>query len=780
MAANKVVSLMRGGENMSALFSSMLRCVRTEDLQLKKLIYLYLVTYSSQEPEQSIMTVSTFVSDCADPNPIVRALALRTMPRIKLETVAEHMILPLKKCLKDPEAYVRKTAVLAVSKIYDIIPEAIENSQILKDLLECLKDENPMVVSNTTAALFEINERRANPIFSLNENNVTPIISAMTQCSGWVQTLLLDALAQYRPANDSDASFLIDRLLPFLKHANPAVVIGSFKCIYRFMEYDKRTPEELFPQIIPPFITLISSSDPEIQFVTLRILSLFVIKYPKLLSNQIRFFFCKYNDPSYVKLEKLDIIVHITTPKNFTIVIDELEEYCNSVDVHFVRKAINSLKKIALKVEVGARRCVDVLVKLVESKAEYAVEEAIIVIADILRHFPGMFESIIQIVCSNLEQIKDSRAKAAAIWILGEYNSIIENVDVLLDPFLDSFQDEIPEVQLQILTALVKVYVRNPEQSHDQLQFALNAATKESVMPDVRNRAMIYWRLLSTVENSLSEQTVNFSKQTRSESVNTYDPAILEELIKNMGSISGVLHVTTANFVRRIKYLPDEDSENELETENISRNWTPINLEDPNLDLFVDWEYMTLYLRIFNKSQNNIHDFALAFNKNWAGITLKELPYFPESLDYGDSCEINIKLSYNESQISDLINDLQIALRTNLGTKIFNTNINVIAVVDLPENTSMEALQNEWKKYSNDTKIELNGNLADEKILSERKLFVMSKENNAVNVAFNLPSKNVFIAKLQQISNNNVVVLVHGNEKFFGVIQQSAESLFCA
>ena len=276
IGAKRVVSLMRAGENVGCLFSSMLRCVKTDDISLKKLTYLYLVNYSSQEPEQAIMVVNTFIADSSDPNPIIRALAVRTMCRIKLDTVAENMIIPLKQSLKDKDPYVRKTAAMAVSKLYDIIPEAVENASILSDLLELLHDENPMVVSNATASLFEVNERRSTPIFELDENSVTPIISAMTQCNGWVQTVLLDSLSHYKPKDSTDASFLIDRLIPYLKHANSAVVISAFRCIYNFMDQDERSPAEIFQQIIPPFITLINSTEPEIQFVVLRILSLFV------------------------------------------------------------------------------------------------------------------------------------------------------------------------------------------------------------------------------------------------------------------------------------------------------------------------------------------------------------------------------------------------------------------------------------------------------------------------------------------------------------------------
>jgi vesicle coat complex subunit len=95
------------------------------------------------------------------------------MCRIKVDTIVEYLIIPLKKALTDSDPYVRKTAAMAVAKLYDIIPETIENSQLSSCLLELLSDENPMVVSNAATSLFEINERRATPFFILNEKTVT-------------------------------------------------------------------------------------------------------------------------------------------------------------------------------------------------------------------------------------------------------------------------------------------------------------------------------------------------------------------------------------------------------------------------------------------------------------------------------------------------------------------------------------------------------------------------------------------------------------------------------
>ena len=56
------------------------------------------------------------------------------------------------------------------------------------------------------------------------------------------------------------------------------------------------------------------------------------------LSHAVQVFFCKYNDPIYVKLEKLDIMIALASERNIDQVLLELKEYATEVDVDFVRK----------------------------------------------------------------------------------------------------------------------------------------------------------------------------------------------------------------------------------------------------------------------------------------------------------------------------------------------------------------------------------------------------------------------------------------------------------
>lgn len=68
------------------------------------------------------------------------------------------------------------------------------------------------------------------------------------------------------------------------------------------------------------------------------------------------------------------------------------------------------------------------------------------------------------------------------------------NADELLGIFVDSFTEESYAVQLQTL----KLFLKKPDSSQGVVQRVLNTATKDCDSPDVRDRAYIYWRLLST------------------------------------------------------------------------------------------------------------------------------------------------------------------------------------------------------------------------------------------------------------------------------------------
>lgn len=80
---------------------SIANTTKPENIELKKLVYLYLINYAKTQPELTLLAVNTFVKDANDPNPLIRALAVRTMGCIRVEKITEYLCEPLRKALRD-------------------------------------------------------------------------------------------------------------------------------------------------------------------------------------------------------------------------------------------------------------------------------------------------------------------------------------------------------------------------------------------------------------------------------------------------------------------------------------------------------------------------------------------------------------------------------------------------------------------------------------------------------------------------------------------------------
>lgn len=551
-ALKKVIAAMTVGKDVSMLFAEVVKCMNTQDLELKKLVYLYIMNYAKSQPELAILAVNTFVKDATCPNPLLRALAVRTMGCIRVDKITEYLCEPLHKCLKDQDPYVRKTAAVCVAKLYDINPEMVADRGFLDQLLDLLSDSNPMVVANAVAALTEIEESSKSGIFKLHSDNLQKLSAALNECTEWGQVFILNALANYHPRDARQAENICDKVTPRLNHANSAVVLGAVKVLMKFMDFlETNEMKNLMKKMAPPLITLLSK-EPEIQYVALKNINLIVQKRPQILAYDIKAFFCKYNDPIYVKMEKLEILIMLASERNIDQVLLEFKEYATEVDVEFVRKSVRAIGRCAIKLEKAAERCIHVLLELIQTKLNYVVQEAIIVIKDIFRKYPNQYESIIATLCENLQSLDDPEAKAAMIWIVGEYAGRIDNADELLDRFLESFHDENSQVQLQLLTATVKLFLKKPKTTQHMVQRVLEMATKETDNPDLRDRGFIYWRLLST-DPEAAKAIVLPEKPLISDDSSQLDPALLEELLSEISTLASVFHKPAETFVSKAK-----------------------------------------------------------------------------------------------------------------------------------------------------------------------------------------------------------------------------------
>ncbi|KAJ2043168.1 hypothetical protein GGI08_007494, partial [Coemansia sp. S2] len=408
---------------------------------------------------------------------------------------------------------------------------------------------NPSVVANAVAALTEISERSPHIKLKLNMKIANKLITALNECNEWGQIYILESLMYVVPQDSSNAETIMERIMPRLQHGNSGVVLVSIKVIAYMMNYVSQveTLEPILRKLSPPLVTLLTSG-PEVQYITLRNIQLLLQRWPTILQNQLRAFFCKYDDPIYVKLAKLEVILSLTTEENARVVLTELTEYATEIDVDFVRKAVRSIGRIAIKIELAADRCVRALLDLIQTKVNYVVQEAIVVIRDIFRKYPNRYESIIGTLCENLDSLDEPEARAAMIWIIGQYADRIDNSDVVLGTFLESFLDDTAEVQLALLTAIVKLFIMRPTAGQDLVPKVLKWATEDVDSPDIRDRGFIYWRLLST-DPEMARTVVLSDKPEITAEGEKLDMPLLEELLLQVGTLSSIYRKPPSTFI---------------------------------------------------------------------------------------------------------------------------------------------------------------------------------------------------------------------------------------
>ncbi|PQE13648.1 AP-2 complex subunit beta protein [Rutstroemia sp. NJR-2017a BVV2] len=556
IALKKIVANMTMSNNdMVALFPDVVACMTIPSLEIKKMCFLFLVNYARLKPDVAVKALptlqevrSSFLS-CGSTWTKLRdlgyerlesAVALRTMSYIHVRDFVEATVPPTKQLLRDADPYVRKTAAFCVAKLYDHDRHLVENSDLIERLNSMLRDDNPTVVASALASLMDIWERSDAIKLTIDYGNASKMVQILPDCSEWGQTYILEALMSYVPQESSEASLLAERISPRLSHSNSAVVLTCIRVVLYLMNYisDQKQISALCRKLSPPLVTLLAKG-PEVQYLALRNALLILQRRPEVLRNDIRVFFCKYNDPIYVKVTKLELIFMLANEKNIQEVLTELREYATEIDVHFVRKSVRAIGKLAIKIESAARQCINTLLELVATKVTYIVQEATVVIRNIFRKYPNQYESIISTLCENLDSLDEPEAKAAMIWVIGQYASRIENSDVLLEDFLYSFADEPVEVQLALLTATVKLFIQRPTKGQELVPKVLKWATEDTDNPDLRDRGYMYWRLLSS-DMATAKAIVMGEKPPITAESEKLDPATLEEMCLNVGTLATV------------------------------------------------------------------------------------------------------------------------------------------------------------------------------------------------------------------------------------------------
>jgi vesicle coat complex subunit len=326
-----------------------------------------------------------------------------------------------------------------------------------------------------------------------------------------------------------------------LQHVNSAVSLATIRVVIYLLNYIPKPDlvASICQRLAPPLISLVSRGH-EIQFAALRNIILILEKYPYVMKNEFKIFFCKYNDPIYVKLCKLEVMIRLVNEENCAMILSELKEYASEADVEFVRRSVKYIGRCAIQIQSAADACIQALLDLIETKVSYVLQEAVCVIKDIFRKYPNKYEAIITKITEQLESIDEPDAKAAYIWIVGHYSNRISEPCSVLKIFVKDILMDTSVVQLALLSASAKALLNNAPGGAELFAEVAQFLADNVDNPDVRDRSIMYARLIR--QNMQVARLILFSNQYLvSVSSEALPQHVLEDLLGDLGKLSSIL-----------------------------------------------------------------------------------------------------------------------------------------------------------------------------------------------------------------------------------------------
>ncbi|XP_011176277.1 AP-3 complex subunit beta-1 [Solenopsis invicta] len=509
-AMKRIIGMVAKGKDASEMFPAVVKNVVSKNIEVKKLVYVYLVRYAEDQQDLALLSISTFQRALKDPNQLIRASALRVLSSIRVSMIVPIVMLAIKDSASDMSPYVRKTAAHAIPKLYSLDNE--QKEELIGVLEKLLSDKTTLVVGSAVMAFEEVCPER----IDLIHKNYRKLCNLLVDVDEWGQVVIVNMLTRYsrtqfvnpnidnleedenRPFYDSDSDssdtkkpkFMLDpdhRLLlrntkPLLQSRNASVVMAVAQL------YHHAAPRSEVMTAAKALIRLLRGHR-EVQSIVLHCIASISISRKGMFEPFLKSFFVRTSDPTHIKLLKLDILTNLVTETSISVILREFQTYISSSDKEFVGASIQAIGRCASNIKEVTDMCLNGLVSLLSNRDEAIVAESVVVIKKLLQTQPNEHKDIIAHMAKLMDFITVPQARASILWLLGEYSDRVPKIapDVLRK-MAKNFVNEQDIVKLQTLNLAVKLCLNNPSQTKPFCQYVFQLA-KYDQNYDIRDRA---------------------------------------------------------------------------------------------------------------------------------------------------------------------------------------------------------------------------------------------------------------------------------------------------
>ncbi|XP_046860504.1 AP-4 complex subunit beta-1-like [Xenia sp. Carnegie-2017] len=566
----QVIFYMTKGIDMTSLFPVIVKAAATKDLIQKKLCYLYICHYARYHSDLALLAVNTLVRDAQDTDFMVRGLALRSIGSLSLASLVEYTKDVVMKGLEDHSTYVRKTAVIGCLQLYQVAPQEFNEEELVLLLNKrFLEDKDMKVRCNAIYVLEEMLSEKSARFHQF-------ILKSLSGLDEWGLMFALDILKRHYPEKEEDIYSTLNRLDVCLKHVNTSIVLAAVRL---FLLYTSKLPvlrNDVFKRIKVPLLTALLSKSSEIAYSVACHIQVILHHCPLLFQDNVSSFYCKRNDPVYLKIKKLEILSNLVTESNGKEILEELRYHAEHNDTSSF--SIQSISKIAILHPDLADKSFELLLSLVKSRDHHIVSRALAALRnfmvpyDLESQFVGNISRYLQ-----FDLLPDG--KASVIWMLGEYGEKIPEAPYVLETMSEQMELETSHVvKLELLTACMKLFFKRPPECQAILAYVLYYCTVEECNMDVRDRALMYYRLLELDVNKAKEVVCPPRNAQINVTSNIFELEYKETMLDEFNTLSVLygghlmkkVHRKIATLRKREMSEEDDTKKNESEANTVT------------------------------------------------------------------------------------------------------------------------------------------------------------------------------------------------------------------
>ncbi|XP_040196746.1 AP-3 complex subunit beta-1 isoform X2 [Rana temporaria] len=602
-AMKRIIGMISNGKNASELFPAVVKNVASKNLEIKKLVYVYLVRYAEEQQDLALLSIATFQRGLKDPNQLIRASALRVLSSIRVPIIVPIMMLAIKEAAADLSPYVRKTAAHAIQKLYRLDPD--QKDLLIEVIEKLLKDKSTLVAGSVVMSFEEVCPDR----IDLIHKNYRKLCNLLVDVEEWGQVVIIHMLTRYARTQfvspwreddtsgenatthfyesdeenekdenqkkpytmDPDHRLLLRNTKPLLQSRNAAVVMAVAQLYWHLAP-------KIETILVAKSLVRLLRGHREVQYIVLQNIATMSIQRKGLFEPFLKSFYIRSTDPTMIKTLKLEIMTNLANEANVSTLLREFQTYVKSQDKQFAAATIQAIGRCATNISAVTDTCLNGLVYLLSNRDDAVVAESVVVIKNLLQTQTTHHSEIIKHMAKLFDKITVPMARASILWLIGEYCERVPKIapDVLRKT-AKTFTNEDDLVKLQILNLATKLFLTNSKQTKLLTQYILNLG-KYDQSYDIRDRTRFVRQLI--VPNEKSGALSKYAKRI----FLAQKPApVLESPFKDrdrfqLGTLSHTLNAKASGYMALSNWpeeAPDPSVRN-VEVIEPSKPWEPL------------------------------------------------------------------------------------------------------------------------------------------------------------------------------------------------------------